>query len=223
MEHFKQRFRDSPKHEEAYHELLCSVFRHAFTDISKATAYPNPLLKLCMTGPEEKGVEKREAHYNLVKKALSSTQSLIGIRTQLIDLSTEAQCSGRAAFIQRDTGERSCNMILDLGGATADLVVLTEDVTREKPLSSHMWTDHIGTVSIDLKFQEKVSESFPGEKNQAGLRLNFHFNSNWEPVKQDSSETPQIIRVVTGDASSRLSFNLPLSVKVPQLDRSQTH
>jgi hypothetical protein len=127
-----------------------------------------------------------------------------GLQTLLKDLKTEADCSGRAAYKERNsTGEGSHNIVLDLGGATADISMFCEGQPTREPQISKTWTEFIGTVQIDHRFQEKVAQVFPNE-NLPALKLEFLFNSNWEDIKR-SDPNVKSTTITLNVGSSRLS------------------
>jgi hypothetical protein len=222
LEYFKLRFMDDktyPGYANAYERLLSLVFTHAFTTICNAIENPNKCLRICMTGPQqllgdqESASNWREEHNKLVQRAIDSANPPQGLQTLLKDLKTEAECSGRAAYKGRNsTGEVSHNIVLDLGGATADISLFCEGRSVRKPWISNTWTEFIGTVQIDHKFQEKVAQVFSNEENLPDLKLDFLFNSNWEDIKRNdpSIKSTTITLNVGSSKRSTLSFVLSL-------------
>jgi hypothetical protein len=171
LEYFKLRFIDDkkyPGYAPAYERLLSLVFTHAFTTISNVIGNSKLCLKICIMGPQQligdhgSASKWREEHNKLVQRAVGKANPPEGLQTLLKDVKTEADFSGSAAYKERNsTEEGSFNIVLDLGGAIADISQFCEGSSVRKPSISNTWTEFIGTVQIGHKFQEKAAEEFP--------------------------------------------------------------
>ncbi|KAF4635841.1 hypothetical protein G7Y89_g2250 [Cudoniella acicularis] len=133
LEHFKQRFINSHEYTNWYEDLVRLVLGHAFTSVSNTIHHPNLRLKMYITGPKH----WREEHYY-----------------------NEFECSGRAALEELDIQEGKNNIVLDLGGATANPYISTGAPNAEDQLLSRTWAENISNIMIDHEFK-KVLDSQP--------------------------------------------------------------